>query len=89
VKLSLNRASLESAESNFTRATNSFKRKQQLHEDGLLSREDYELAQSEAKSAKSQLEMAQAQVSQMETAVKVARITSSRSGTATTLPSAA
>ena len=69
------RAGLEQAESRFTQVTNSFKRKQQLHEDGLLSRDDYEAAQNDAKSAKSQLDMAQASLSQAETAVDVQKRT--------------
>jgi HlyD family secretion protein len=64
-------AGLEQAESNFTKESNSFKRKQQMHEDGLISREEYELAQATAKAAKAQLEMAQASLSQAETQIKV------------------
>jgi HlyD family secretion protein len=69
------RANLEQAESRFTQVTNSFKRKQQLHEDGLLSKDDYEAAQNDAKSAKSQLEMAQASLSQADTQVDVQKRT--------------
>ncbi len=67
------KAQLEQAENNFNRAESSFKRKQQLHEDGLLSREDYEMAQNEFKVTRSQLEVAKASVSQMETQIKVAK----------------
>jgi HlyD family secretion protein len=67
------RAELEQAESNNGRSQNTFKRKQQLHEDGLVSREEYEAAMADAKVAKAQLDMARARVSQGETQVKIAR----------------
>ena len=67
------RAELDQAESNLNRAQNSYRRKQQLHEDGLLSREEYELAQTEAKVASSQHESAKARVSQMEVQIGVAK----------------
>jgi len=67
------KASLEEAESAYTRNLNSFKRKQQLNEDGLISREDYELAQDQVKSAKSRLDVARARISQDEMQLEVAR----------------
>jgi HlyD family secretion protein len=67
------RAELEQAQNNFTRSQNSFTRKQQLHEDGLISREEYEMAQNEARGSKAQLEVAKARVSQMQTQVDIAR----------------
>jgi HlyD family secretion protein len=67
------KAQLEQAENNFNRSESSFKRKQQLHEDGLLSREEYEMAQNEFRVSRSQLEVAKASVSQMETQIKVAK----------------
>jgi len=67
------RALLAQAESNYNRAQSSFKRQQQLNEDGLISREQYEEAQNNLKAAKSQFESQQAQTSQMETGVKIAR----------------
>jgi HlyD family secretion protein len=66
-------AELEKAENNYTRAQSSFKRKQQLHEDGLISREDYETALNEKQLAKSQLDVANAAVSQTETQIRVAK----------------
>ena len=47
------RAELEQAENNFSRAQSSFKRKQALNEEGLISRDEYEIAQNDFKSAKS------------------------------------
>ena len=67
------RAELEQAENNLTRVEASYKRKQQLHEEGLISREDYEMAQNESRTAKTQLEVARARAAQMETQVQVAR----------------
>jgi HlyD family secretion protein len=66
------RAQLEQAENNNIRSQASFKRKQQLHEDGLISREEYEAAQNDARAARAQLEVAKAQVAQMETQIQVA-----------------
>jgi HlyD family secretion protein len=67
------RAELEQAENNFNRVETSYKRKQQLHEEGLISREDYEMAQNDAKTARTQLEVARARLAQMETQMQVAR----------------
>jgi len=67
------RAELEQAENNNARVQNTYRRKQQLHEDGLVSREEYETAQTEAKVAKSQLEVARARVAQSEAQVRVTR----------------
>ena len=65
------KAELEQAQYNNVRAQSSFKRKQQLHEDGLISREEYEMAQNDARAAQSQLEVAKARVSQQETQIQV------------------
>jgi HlyD family secretion protein len=67
------RADLQQAENNSARAQSSFTRQQQLHEDGLISRDEYEIAQNDLKSARSRLEVAKEQVEQMETQVRVAR----------------
>jgi HlyD family secretion protein len=67
------RAQLAQAESNYIRGQSSFKRKQQLNEDGLISREEYEVAQNDLKVARSQFESAQAQTAQMESSVKIAQ----------------
>jgi HlyD family secretion protein len=69
------KAQLDQAENNNNRAQASFRRKQQLHEDGLISREEYEMAQNDAKVAQAQLEVARAQVAQMQTQIDVARNT--------------
>ena len=63
------RADLDQADNNFARTQSSFNRKQQLNEDGLISRDDYEQAQNDLKLSKSQLEMAKARFSQAETQV--------------------
>lgn len=67
------RAELEQAENNHLRAQSSFKRQQQLNEDGLITRDAYEAAQNDLKIAQSRLEVSKAQVSQYETQVRVAR----------------
>ncbi len=67
------RAELELAEHNYARQQNSFKRRQQLHEDGLISRDDYEAAQNEFRTAQSRLDVAKAQVIQMETQIRVSK----------------
>jgi len=45
------KATLEQAQNNNTRIQASFLRKQQLHEDGLISREEYDVAMTDAKVA--------------------------------------
>jgi HlyD family secretion protein len=69
------RAEATQAENSFIRAQSNFKRRQQLNEDGLISREEYEAAQNDLKVAQSQFEMAKARVAQAETQVEVARNT--------------
>ena len=67
------RAELDQAENNNNRIQSTFKRKQQLHEDGLISREEYDAAMNDAKVAKAQLEVAKARLAQTEAQVMVAR----------------
>ncbi len=67
------RAELERAENNYARARNSFSRQQQLHEDGLISREAYEAEQNNLKSAKSLLEVQRANLTQMEEQIRIAK----------------
>ncbi len=67
------RANSESADANFTRVQNSFLRSQQLSEDGLISREEYEMAQNNLKAAKSQADMAREQVAQMDNQIKISQ----------------
>lgn len=67
------RAEFDQAMNSLSRAENSFQRKQLLHEEGLISREDYEMAQNESRAAKTQVEVAKARVAQTEMQVQVAR----------------
>jgi HlyD family secretion protein len=69
------RAELAQAESDYQREQSSFNRQQQLHEDGLIPREDYEKAQNNLRSVKSRLEVARSKVTQYETQVNVAKNT--------------
>ena len=66
-------AQLQQSQDNFSRAQSSFKRQQQLHEDGLLSRDDYEEAQNKLMVAKSTLDMQQSAVAQAGDQIRVAR----------------
>lgn len=66
-------AQLQRERDNFARTQSSFNRQQQLHEDGLISRDDYEEAQNKLKSAKSSLEVQQSTVSQAEDQLRVAK----------------
>lgn len=66
-------AQLQQSQDNFTRAQSSFKRQQQLHEDGLLSHDDYEEAQNKLMVAKSTLDMQQSTVAQAGDQIRVAR----------------
>jgi HlyD family secretion protein len=61
------------SDNNFARAQSSFNRKQQLNEDGLISRDEYEQAQNDLKLSRSQLEMAKARLSQAEAQVNSAK----------------
>jgi HlyD family secretion protein len=67
------RAEFEQAENNFARAQNSFNRQQQLFEDGLISRDSYETAQNDFRSAKSRLEVQRANLAQMENQLNIAK----------------
>ncbi len=69
------RAELGQAENDLTLAQSSFKRQQQLNEDGLIPREDYEKAQNDFKAAKSRLDVAKAKVTQYETQIRVSKNT--------------
>jgi len=61
----------EQAESNYLRAQASFKRSQQMNEDGLISREEYEMAQLSLKAARSSADVAKKQVEQMDNQIKI------------------
>ncbi len=67
------RAELIQAEFNFVRAERSFQRQQQLHEDGLISRDDYEASQNEFRSAEARLEVQKANVTLIEDQIDIAR----------------
>jgi len=67
------RAELDQAENNFVRAQNSFNRQLQLYEDGLISRDGYESAQNDFKSAKSRLDVQKAYLLQMENQINIAK----------------
>jgi HlyD family secretion protein len=67
------RAELTQAENDYALAQSSFKRQQELNEDGLIPRDDYERAQNDFKAAKSRLEVAKAKVAQYETQIHVSR----------------
>jgi HlyD family secretion protein len=65
------RSQADQAEASYLRAQSSFRRSQQMNEDGLISREEYEQAQINLKSAKSQAEVAKRQLEQMENQIKI------------------
>jgi HlyD family secretion protein len=67
------RSKLEVAENDHAREQSKFKRQQQLHEDGLISRDDYEIAQNSLKAAKSRVDQAKADVVNYETQIRVAK----------------
>lgn len=67
------RSQADQAEANYLRAQASFKRSQQMSEDGLISRDDYELAQLNLKAAKSGAEVAKKQAEQMDTQTKISQ----------------
>jgi len=64
---------LQKEQDNYSRAQSSFRRQQQLHEEGLLSRDDYEEAQNKYKAEKATLDMQQASVAQAEDQLRVAK----------------
>jgi HlyD family secretion protein len=67
------RSKLEVAENDCAREQSKFKRQQQLHEDGLISRDDYEIAQNSLKAAKSRVDQAKADVVNYETQIRIAK----------------
>jgi HlyD family secretion protein len=74
-KASLNqsRAELVQKENNYQRELNSFRRKQQLHEDGIISNDDYEIAQNSLKSVKSTLDIQNETIKRMETQIDLSK----------------
>jgi len=71
--LTSTRARLDVAVNDFDREQSKFKRLQQLHEERLLSKEDYEIAQNSVKAAKSRVEQAKADVANYETQIRIAK----------------
>jgi HlyD family secretion protein len=71
--LSAVRSRLEVAENDFDREKKKFKRQQQLNEEGLISGEDYEIAQNSLKAAKSRVDQAKADVVNYETQIRIAK----------------
>jgi HlyD family secretion protein len=67
------RSKLELTENDLAREQSKFKRQQQLNEEGLVSREDYEIAQNSLKAAKSRVDQAKADVVNYETQIRVAK----------------
>ena len=67
------RAELNQAESNLSRAKASFNRSQQMSEEGLISREEYEQAQNNLKAAQSSYEVSKSRLAQIETQVIVSK----------------
>jgi HlyD family secretion protein len=67
------RAELQQAENNFLRSQRSFKRQQELHEDGLISRDDYEAYQNDLKTAESRLEVQRANLALQEKQLNISR----------------
>lgn len=69
VALSKARAELVQKEDNLKREQNSFRRKQKLHEEGLLSRDDYEIAQNSLKSAQILFDIQKQTITQQESQI--------------------
>jgi len=67
------RAELNQADSNLSRAKASFNRSQQMSEEGLISREEYEQAQNNLKAATSSYEVSKSRLAQIETQVIVSK----------------
>ena len=65
---------LEQAKYNFTRAEKSFQRMQQLNEENLISREEYEQSQNQMRIYKSQAETTQARIEQLKAQNKVTQL---------------
>ncbi|HSW40178.1 MAG TPA: efflux RND transporter periplasmic adaptor subunit [Acidobacteriota bacterium] len=65
-------AELDLAERNLARVESRFRRQQLLHEDGLISSEEYEVVQNEMRQAQSRLVVARTQTEQYETQIKIA-----------------
>ena len=65
------RSQLQQKQDDYERQQNSFKRKQQLHEEGLLSRDDYEIAMNSLNSAKLYLEIQKEDINQRESQIEV------------------
>ncbi|MBN2320213.1 MAG: efflux RND transporter periplasmic adaptor subunit [Acidobacteria bacterium] len=71
--LNQQRAELIQKESNYKREQNSFKRQQKLHEEGLLSHDEYEIAQNSLNSSSSILEIQRESIKQMEAQIELSK----------------
>jgi HlyD family secretion protein len=68
------RAELEQAKASYVRAKSSFDRMQQLNEENLISREEYEKAQLDVRNYQTQIETTQARIEQLQAQSKVTRL---------------
>ncbi len=71
--LNQQRADLIQKENNYQRELKSFKRYQSLHEDDLISHDEYEIAQNSLNSAKSILEIQKESIKQMEAQIELSK----------------
>lgn len=71
--LNQQRADLIQKENNFKREQNSFKRQQKLHEEGLISHDEYEIAQNSLHSAESILEIQRESIKQTEAQIELSK----------------
>lgn len=71
--LNQQRADLLQKENNYRREQNSFKRQQKLHEEGLISHDEYEIAQNSLKSAESILEIQRESIKQTEAQIDLSK----------------
>lgn len=69
------RAELKQTENDMARARAKFARKQQLHEDNLLSHEEYEMAKNELEGAEAKLATSRSSLRRAEAQVNVAQVT--------------
>jgi len=67
------RADLLQKENNFKREQNSFKRQQKLHEEGLISHDEYEIAQNSLRSTESILQIQRESIKQMEAQIELSK----------------
>lgn len=66
-------ADLDQAKAQMEQEELSFKRRQQLHEDNLISTDEYDLAKSQYKSAKSRVASAESRIAELQTRIDVSK----------------